>query len=513
MSTAKRVIKNTMYLYIRMGVSIVLSFLSTRITLQALGASDYGLYNVLAGALSMLGFLSASLSSTTQRFISYAEGEGNSLKIKEIFNTAVFLHTCFSGIICLLFIFAGFFFFNGILNIPEGRESISIAVYGCMIFSTVFAITISPYDAILNAHENMKYYSILGIFDVSIKLAIAITILHVRTIDKLLLYGVLMAGESFLYRVLTKYYCKRHYWEVKEIGFRGYVKKDLLKEITSFAGWNLLNIASGILCLYGLNIIVNHYFGTTVNAAMGVATQLSGVLMGLTQNMTKALTPVLVKEEGAKQRERVLQIAMIGCRFSLIVFGLFCIPLLFCISPILELWLTEVPHFTIEFCRLMLISILCEQLFLFLQQAIIAEGNIKSYCITKSIFNLLPLPLTVIAFQYGYSPTVSWILRFVFFVAVGSFINYIFAIKRIHLSQRAFSLTVLTPCLLTVICISLSSYLIDLAFRFDGVLVILKYLIMLLIAIPIAYCTGLLKSEKRVLLAHLKCYPRDYTSQ
>ena len=306
MSTANRVVKNTLFLYARMGTSIIVSVLTTRILLNALGASDFGLYNVVAGALYMLGFLSVSMSSSTQRFLSYAEGEGD---------MCISLHWRIALLVCVLYIIAGVFFFNGVLNIPIGRESTAIIVYGCLIFSTVFSITIAPYDAVLNAHENMFFYSVVGIVDVFLKLLIAILISY-SDYDRLLFYGFLMAGESWLVRSVTKYYCIKTY-EVCNSTNGIQHNYSMMKKMASFAGWNLMNIFAGMISLYGMNIAINHFFGTLLNAALGIATQLQGALMGVSVNMSKALTPVLVKKEGANQRLQMLEISYAGCKFSL----------------------------------------------------------------------------------------------------------------------------------------------------------------------------------------------------
>ena len=264
MSTVNRVVKNTLFLYARMGTSIVVSVLTTRILLHALGASDYGLYNVVAGALAMLGFLSASMSSASLRYMSYAEGKGDITAIQTIFNSSVRLHRLLALFVCGLYVIAGFFLFNGILNIPSGRETTALIVYGCLIFSTVFSITITPYDAVLNAHENMFFYSLVGIIDVFLKLAIAILISY-SDYDRLLFYGVLMAGESWLLRFITKYYCDRTYSVCKALSLKEH-DNGILKKMASFAGWNMLNICAGMISLYGMNIAINHFFGTNRHA-------------------------------------------------------------------------------------------------------------------------------------------------------------------------------------------------------------------------------------------------------
>ena len=222
MSDSKRVIKNTLYLYIRMGISILVNVFTTNILLKALGASDYGLYNVVGGAVAMLNFVSASMSSVTQRFLNYAEGVGDRDNSTKIFSNAKAIHYIIALFTVILLIGAGFIFFNGVLNIPQGRELPAIIVYVCLVFSIVFSITIAPYDAVLNAHENMLYYSILGIADVVIKLIIAIAILYAEG-DRLIWYAILIAAESWLFRFITKSYCTKHYDEARECNIKKHI--------------------------------------------------------------------------------------------------------------------------------------------------------------------------------------------------------------------------------------------------------------------------------------------------
>lgn len=383
MSTSQRVVKNTVFLYIRTIVSLFVSVFTTRILLQGLGASDYGLYNVVGGAIAMLGFLSSSMSSTTQRFLSFAEGAGDEEKTGKYFNNSILIHNGLAILMVAIFAVAALFFFNGILNIPEERFSTAIVIYICMLISTVFSITIAPYDAEINAHENMLFYSITGILDVLFKLAIAIAVLYFPN-DKLIFYAILMAVESFVLRLICQIYCRIHYKECRHVNLRANYDKQIIKEMTSFAGWNLVNVATGMLSLYGMNIVVNHYFGTTVNAAMGIATQLSGVMMGLSMNMIKAISPVLVKSEGGNQHQRMLEISYVSCKFSYLLFAFFGIPVLIFVSKVLSVWLKDVPEWTESFCVLLIIATLVEQLTVVLYQSILAGGNIKHYNMARA---------------------------------------------------------------------------------------------------------------------------------
>lgn len=451
MSTSQRVIKNTLFLYIRMAISILVNIFTTRILLEALGASDYGLYNVVGGAIAMLGFVTSSMSSTTQRFISYAEGEGNFDEIKSIFTNALIVHYGVALFMAVLLTFAGFIFFNGVLNIAEGRESSAILIYGCMVFSTVFSITVVPYDASLNAHENMKIYSLIGIIDVLFKLLIAVIVFYFSS-DRLILYGVLMALESWLVRFITQQYCKRHYSECQNIRLKCYYNKARIKEMTSFAGWNMTNIASGMISLYGMNIVVNRYFGTELNAALGIATQLAGVLMGVSQNMIKAITPILVKKEGSHQREQVLEVTYTGCKFSYLLFSLFCIPAFFFADSILNLWLHEVPVWTSVFCRILFISTLIEQLFILLYQTIIAQGNIKYYNIVRSVVNIIPIILSIFMCKFSDIPPYWVLLNWLIWKStIGGLVNLYYAKINVGISIYRFCKRIVGVCMLVTV--------------------------------------------------------------
>lgn len=295
-STANRVIKNTGYLYAKMGITMFISLYTTRLILNSLGASDFGIFNIVGGAIAMLGFLNAAMAGATQRFMSYAEGEGNKEKQTRIFNISVVLHLLISLLVGVVLLIAGYFFFNGILNIPDDRIFAAKVIYGSLIVSTMFTVMTVPYDAVMNAHENMKYYAIVGIIESVLKLAVAFIVVYTLS-DKLIVYGVLMACIPLITMVIMRVYCHKHYVECV-LAPKRYWHKGLMKEMSGFAGWNLLGSAAGLIGNYGNGILINHFFGVILNAAIGVVNQLQGQLTVLTSNMQKALTPVIVKKEG-----------------------------------------------------------------------------------------------------------------------------------------------------------------------------------------------------------------------
>lgn len=503
MSNSKRVIKNTLFLYIRMAVSILVNVFTTNILLRALGASDYGLYNVVGGAVTMLAFMSSTMSHTTQRFLNYAEGEGNLENTKRVFNNSLTIHYIIAVIFIIALLIFGGVLFNGVLNIPGNRVFAAIVVYASFMFSTAFSVTIVPYDAILNAHENMLIYSIIGIFDVLFKLVIALAILFYDN-DRLVFYSILMSLESFTIRYITKTYCKIKYPECNKEELRKYYSKSTIKSIAKFAGWNLVNIASGMTSQYGKNIAVNHFFGTIYNAALGIATQLSGVIMGVSANMIKAITPILVKSEAQNSRSKMLEITYFGCRFSYLLFSIFCIPILFFTDSVLELWLGEVPENTVIFCKLLIIAHLIEQLVSFLYQSIAAQGDIKKYNISRSIVNIMPLVTTIIMFILdfpAYWVIINWII---WYSIAGGIINIFFCKRNVGLSLMRYFSSVLKPCLSITICsILLNALLMKYAviFHIQQIFCIIASIIL---SIPVYWYIGLNKKERHTISKFIK---------
>lgn len=497
MSTSKRVIKNTGYLYIRTIASLLLGVFTTRILLQALGESDFGLYNVVGGSIAMLGFLSASLSSATQRFLNVAEGEGNFEKIRLYFNNSIIIHWALAGIMVIIFIIAGFFFFNGILNIPEGKHIDAIVVYGCLLISTIFSITVVPYEAEINAHENMLFFSLIGIVDVVLRFAIAFVVLYYDS-DKLILYAILMAIESFAIRYCCQIYCQSKYRECKNTNLRQCFDRKVIREMTTFAGWNLASTATGMISLFGMNIVVNHYFGTNINAAMGIATQLSGVMMGLSANMIKAVAPVIMKSEGGNQHEKMLQYSYVSCKFSYLIFSFCCIPVLFYIHPILNLWLTEVPQWTAIFCIILIISTLIEQLTVVLYQSIMAGGDIRNYNIAKSIANILPIIISIFMFQFGkYEP--YWILINwgIYKSILGGIVNVYYAHIKLGLNMRIYNKQVLAPTIVSSVMICAMFLIITESIN----LWLVGFMLGTLISLPIYWSISLTKPERKQILS------------
>lgn len=402
MQAANRVIKNTGILYIKMAITMVISLYSTRLVLAALGVNDFGIFNVVGGAIAMLGFLNASMAGATQRFMSFAQGAGDLNKINKIFNMSVLLHLSIAAIIFVVLEIAGYFFFNGILNIATDRIATAKLIYQFMIVSTLFSVISVPYDALLNAHENMLFFSILGIIEAVLKLAIAFSITYLVG-DKLLLYGLFMAILSVTLLILNRIYCHRSYPETK-IALKKLFDKTLLIDMSKFAGLSFIGSASSMIAGYGSGIILNFYHGTIVNAANAVAGQLNGQLMTFSGNMLKALNPVIAKSEGSGNRTLMIKAALTGTKFSYLIFAILALPFIIETPYILGFWLKNIPEWTVIFCRLAIVFTLIEQSTTTLGTAIGAVGDIKKLNIYSSATTLGFMFVLIIVFHFGSAP-------------------------------------------------------------------------------------------------------------
>jgi O-antigen/teichoic acid export membrane protein len=405
-NSANRVIKNTGYLYAKMAITMFISLYTTRLILNTLGASDFGIFNIVGGAIAMLGFLNAAMASATQRFMSYTEGEGNKEKQKYIFNISIILHSIIAGIIIIVLLIAGYFFFNGILNIPSDRIFAAKIIYGSLIISTVLTVMNVPYDAVMNAHENMKYYAIIGIIESILKLFVAITCVY-TSCDKLILYGILMACVPLITLNIMKIYCHRKYEECT-INLYKYWDRKLLRNMITFASWNLFTSTASMITNSCVGIIMNNFFGTVINAAQGIANQICGQLLAITNSMTKAVNPVIMKTEGAKDHAKVLKISATSSKLTYFLVSFLALPSIVTMPVLLKYWLKNVPDYAVFFAQCQLIISLCEQMTSGYNSAITASGKIKGISISKSVLKFLYLPLSYIIFKSGHGIIIAY---------------------------------------------------------------------------------------------------------
>lgn len=412
MSSASRVIKNTGYLYIKMAITVFISLWTTRIVLNSLGALDFGTYNIVGGAIAMLGFLNSTMTSATQRFMNYAEGRGDKEHQKSIFNVSIMLHYGVAILFCFILLLAAYPLFHGVLNIRPDRMFAAKVVYVSMMLSTMFNVMSVPYNAAINAHENMKYFAVIGVFESLLKLLVAFATIYVLG-DKLIVYGILMACIPFVTLTILRFYCHQHYEECV-VSLKRFFRKDLFKEMTSFAGWNFLGSTSSLISNYGMGVVLNHFFGSLLNAAQGIANQLNGQLLSFSNNMLKAASPLIAKNEGAGDRSNMLQVSLLANKYSFFLLAILAIPAINEMPFLLKVWLKNVPQWAVVFSQLLLIRSLIDQSVAVFHTSIAAEGHIAKYNKLVVFFDMLPILVTCLLFVKGYPPVMMYVVMILF---------------------------------------------------------------------------------------------------
>lgn len=398
----KRIAKNTLLLYCRMLFLMVVSLYTSRVVLNALGVEDFGIYNVVGGVVATFSVLSGSLSTAISRFITYELGKQNQEKLNKIFSSAITIQAALACIIIMLAETIGLWFLNSKMNIPETRVEAANWVFQFSIFTFAINLISVPYNACIIAHEKMSAFAYISILEAIGKLSIVYLIV-ISPIDKLIFYAILMCVIALLIRITYGYYCKRHFCEC---AYHFIWDKQLLKQMFSFAGWNFIGAASGILRDQGGNILINLFCGPTANAARGIAFQVNNAVNQFVINFMTALNPQITKSYAAGDKEYMTLLIFQGARLSFYMLLLLSLPILINTHYILALWLEIVPEHTVLFVQLVLIFAMSESISQPLITAMLATGKIRNYQIIVGGLQMMNLPISYIFLKIGFLPEV-----------------------------------------------------------------------------------------------------------
>lgn len=396
----KRIAKNTLLLYFRMLFMMVVSLYTSRVILNALGVEDFGIYNVVGGVVTMFTVISGSLSAAISRFITYELGKGDQSKLNKIFSASVTIQLLLSLIIIVLIESVGVWFLNAKMTIPADRVTAANWVLQFSIITFVINLISVPYNAAIIAHERMSAFAYISILEAIGKLAIAFFIMW-SPIDKLIYYAILMCTVAVIVRLTYGHYCKKHFTECT---YHFHWDKDILKQMFGFAGWNFIGASSVVFRDQGGNIILNIFFGPTVNAARGIANQVNTAITGFVQNFMTALNPQITKSYASGDGEYMMTLIFQGARLSFYMLLLLSLPVLINTHYILVIWLKIVPEHAVLFVRLILIFAMCESISNPLITAMLATGKIRNYQIVVGGLQLLNLPLSYICLKTGFVP-------------------------------------------------------------------------------------------------------------
>lgn len=425
----KRIAKNTMMLYVRMLFSMLVSLYTSRVILQTLGVEDYGIYNVVGGVVSMFSMISSSLSSAISRFMTFELGRGDKQKLKTVFSTSITIQVIISFIVVVLAEIVGVWFLNNKMVIPTERMVAANWIFQFSLVTFVVGLISVPYNAAIIAHERMKAFAYIGILEVLAKLGIVFSLM-IAPIDKLIFYGLLLMLLSLVIRIVYGIYCKRNF---EECTYCFVMDKPLLKEMFGFAGWNSVGNIAALLKDQGVNVLLNLYFGPIVNASRGIALQVRGAIQGFVNNFVTAINPQITKSYASGEREYMMSLIFKSARFSFYILSLFVIPVLLNSEYILNLWLGEVPEYSVVFLQLSLVYILSESLANPLITAQLATGKIKNYQIVVGGLLMLNFPIDYVFLWRGYSPEI------VYYVAI--IISICCEIARIYMLHRMIGLS------------------------------------------------------------------------
>lgn len=495
MQTAKRVAINTIIMYVQLILNIVIGFVSVRLILKALGHSDYGLYDLIGGIVGLLSFISNSLSQSSMRFISVSLGKKDLSDTNRVFNSCFWLHIFIAFVLCMVLEIVGLFIFDGYLNIPEERISTAKIIYHCMIISLFIKINSSPLSALIISYEDFWYKAVVSITDSVLKLVIAIVITYYMK-DKLLLYGILMVFITIINYCMYFIYSRVKF---KPVTIIHKPNKKSIRPLMDFAGWTLLDTFSSVINRQGYSILLNKFFGTTMNAAFAVSRQLEGHLFSVSAAVVNSMKPQIMKSHGSNDDARMFRLSMTAGKFGFYMMSFIIIPLIIMMPDVLKLWLDNVPEHAVVFSRLLLIACIAEQLTRGLVYANQAVGNIKWFSIVVSTMRMLALPVSWVFLHFGSNADVAiWV--FLIFESIGSFCRVIILSRITDFKIKSFVydvfLRIIPPTMMSLLFCYFAYPL-----RSGIIWMILIALASCVIYALSAYLLGMTKEEKMVLMS------------
>lgn len=384
----KRIAKNTIFMYIRMAITMCIGLYTSRAVLQTLGVEDFGLYNVIGGIVAMFIILNNAMVNTTSRFITIHLAKGDELQTCRIFNMSSLVHIIIAVLVVLFAETIGLWYLENKLVVPEGRMFAAEWLYQLSVLSSVFAILYVPYNAAIIAHEKMGTFAFIQIADSIIKLIIVLLLTY-SPIDKLIFYATLLALLSLVDFFIYFIYCKRHFHETKMMY---YWNNSVFKEMMGFAGWTLVGNFVNFFYTQGLNLLLNAFCGPAANAARGIAVQVENVVKQFANNIQVAINPQILKSYSLNEMDRMYSLIMASSRYCFFLIYFICLPIMLEANFVLNLWLGIVPDHTVNFIRLILIISLFDTFVNPMFTANLACGKLKLYH--------LPLSILMIGFMF-----------------------------------------------------------------------------------------------------------------
>lgn len=453
-SNNKRIAKNTMALYFRTFITMIVGLYTGRVMLQALGVDNYGINNVVGGIVAMSSLITATMSQAISRYITYALGKGDSDQLKTMFSTSVNAQIVMSIIAIVVLEIGGLWFLNTVAQIPQGREMAAFWVFQCSLISLAIGLVSSPYNALLVAHERMGIYAYTSIAEAMLKLAICFIILAYGG-DRLILLAILTVFVGLGMRIFYGWYCGKNF---DEAHYNPKIfDKGLLKELTVFSGWNLLNNGAYTFATQGVNMLINVFFGVAYNAARGIANTVNTAVQNFVANFTIAFSPQITKSYASGDKAYAIHLGNRGTKFSWLMMYIFIVPVCCEADTLLCLWLGDAPEWSALFLRFAMFESLAvcsgQNLFRLIQ----ADGHIKKYTVHAAITAGFIFPLTWIVYLLGGSVWLSYVIFIIDFLVL-NLVRFYDIKKLMPFSIRQHIKEVIVPCMI----VSVTSFIIPL---------------------------------------------------
>lgn len=503
----KRIAKNTMALYFRTFITMIVGLYTGRVMLQALGVDNYGINAVVGGIVGMSAIITNTMSAAISRYITYALGKGDKEKLSIMFSTSINAQLVIALSVAVVLEVAGVWFLNSGANIPDGRMEAANWVLQCSIMTLIITLVSSPYNALIIAHERMSIYAYMSIVDVTLKLAICFVIMAYGG-DRLILLALLHVAVAFGMRVFYGWYCSRHF---EEAHYSPRVfDKALMKELTVFSGWNLFNNGAYVFATQGVNMLVNVFFGVVYNTSRSVAMTVNGAVQGFVGNFTMAFSPQITKSYAAGEVGYAVALANRGTKFTWLLMYVFIVPVCVEAETLLHLWLGQVPDLAPLFLRLAMFESLAVVSGQNLLKLIMADGHVRKYTIHAAIMAGFIFPLAWLAFYMG-APVWTAYVIFILDFLILNLVRFYDIKKIMTFSVRQFMREVVSPC----VTVSITSFILPLVVCYYMEVSVLRFFIVVPIAVlwTCACCVlfGLTGSERlffwnraKIVLAKLK---------
>ena len=396
---AQKMAVNTVAMYIKMILSLFVTFFSTRIILNNLGVTDFGIYNLVAGAISLLGFVNGSMANTVQRFLAHELGHGEWERLRKIFSISFSMHFALGIGLVVILEFLGIFAFDHLFVIEGDRIGSAKMAYHFMVGVTFFSTISAPLNACIYAHEDIFLFAIIDFISSVLKLLAALVLAYTPG-DKLIVYCLFLLVIQIFYFVFEVLFCRAKYKECRENKLFQ-IDRKIQHEVFPFLGWNMLESCSWLIKNQGIAVLMNTFYGTIVNAAYGIGNQINGQVMYFSSTLLGAIRPQIYKAAGSGDLKRMLSLSVSAAKLSFCMMLLFLCPLFFVLDKILVIWLKNVPDYTERFCMLLMLISLFTYLSTAVNVAIQAYGEVKRYQVISSLIILVSVPIGYMLYSYS----------------------------------------------------------------------------------------------------------------